>query len=457
MIKKKPPSSSFSFSNVRESLLLSAYGDENGVSVSGGNVREATRIVGQQVALNLDAHWQLGLSQEGPVDVIDMFSGCGGMSAGFVAANGAFPSYRMAMAIDISEQANQTYSRNIGICPIKEDVGALADDPELLNELLSRSRRRPGHPLVLIGCAPCQGFSSHRNAAGEADSRNNLFAQFAKIASHLNPDAVVIENVPELLTDRYWHFLEEAKAILVNSGYHLHVGVHNLAEFGVPQERFRALILAMKRPFVPPVPLLDRKDFRTVHDAIGDLPPVSAGKVHPSDPMHYTAGHRASTMQTIRAVPKNGGNRPSGVGPDCLRRVEERQGRAAYEDVYGRLWWMRPSITITAYARNPASGRYLHPEQDRALSVREAALLQGFPKHFWFYGSLDERFRQIGNAVPPTFAAYISIHVLGELLAPAAVEPTRTGISSPVGPSFARLIPALKARHRSLESLEAAK
>lgn len=435
------------FAKLRRRLL--------GLSSDGSDVRRATRAAGVGAALNIDDHWQRGRHEEGPIDVIDMFSGCGGMSAGFMAANGAVPAYRLALAVDIAEQANESYRRNLGLTPLNEDIGLLADDPARLSAALASSRRRNGHPLVLIGCAPCQGFSSHRNAAGETDRRNNLFVQFARIAAHLEPDAVVVENVPELLTDRYWDYLEAAKAELTARGYHVHVGVHNMAEFGVPQERFRALMLAMKHPFAAPVRLLDRDSFRTVRDAIGGLPPIDAGAVHPEDPMHYTAGHRESTLETIRAIPKDGGNRPADVGPECLRRVEARQGRAAYEDVYGRLWWSRPSITITAYARNPASGRYVHPEQDRALSVREAALLQGFPKDYWFKGSLDERFRQIGNAVPPVFATYLALHVLGELLGGPAPQPAGAGVTAPVGPSFARLIPALKAGHRMLSDLVA--
>ena len=110
------------------------------------------------------------------------------------------------------------------------------------------------------------------------------------------------------------------------------------------------------------------------HDAIGHLPRVAAGERSPGDAMHFSAGHRASTLEVIRAVPKDGGNRPPNVGPACLRRAHERQGKAVYEDVYGRLRWDRPAITITAYARNPASGRFVHPEQDRGLTAREAAL-----------------------------------------------------------------------------------
>jgi DNA (cytosine-5)-methyltransferase 1 len=232
---------------------------------------------------------------------------------------------------------------------------------------------------------------------------------------------------------------------LEKAGYYVHLNVYNLASFGVPQERFRAVLLAMRKPFMPPKGFLSRRFFRTVRQAIGNLPPVDSGQKHATDPMHYSAGHSASTLRTIRAVPPNGGSRPYNVGPECLRKASQRHGRPAYEDVYGRLFWDRPSITITAYARNPASGRFVHPEQNRGLSIREAALLQSFPSKYSFLGSLDDCFRQIGNAVPPAFSSSLAFHLLGEMLAPpilaTAFDP---GIRKPVGSSFSRLIPSLK-------------
>mgnify|MGYP001177782094 CR=1 FL=1 len=400
-------------------------------------------------ALRLNDNWKRakgGVS--GPIDVIDMFSGCGGMSTGFLSVNGEVPSFRLVGAVDIDKVANQTYELNLGVKPFHADIGELARRPKLLAETIGRVRPDPTRPLVLIGCAPCQGFSSHRNEAGSSDPRNSLFVDFARIAAKLKPAAVVVENVPELLTDRYWPFVTRAREILEKAGYFVHVGVHNMAEFGVPQERFRALMLAMPRKFKPPTRLLPRSEFRTVRDAIGALPPVQAGERDPGDPMHYTAGHKQSTLETIMAVPPDGGSRPDHVGPECLRRAKERNGRAVYEDVYGRLFWDRPAITITAYARNPASGRYVHPEQHRGLSVREAALLQSFPDDYQFAGSLDERFRQIGNAVPPAFAAHLASHVLRELQSQEDVDTFDEGITAPVGPSFSRLIPSLKAGHR---------
>jgi DNA (cytosine-5)-methyltransferase 1 len=420
------------------------------------NLRDVARTsataVARQVGLDLDRYWSTSQDSSGPIDVIDMFSGCGGMSAGFRAINGLFPAYKNVLAVDIDDVANSTYERNLGLKPTRADVAKLARDDSRLNDLIAGSERRPGHPLVLIGCAPCQGFSSHRNRTGQRDIRNGLFVDFAKIAAKLQPDAIVVENVPELLTERYWPYVERAREILEDAGYTVHVGVHNMAQFGVPQERFRAVILALPRTFRPPAGFLPRSAFRTVRGAIGTLPVVRAGQRCEDDEMHYTAGHQESTLMTIRAVPLDGGNRPAHVGPECLRRGELKQGKAMYEDVYGRLHWDRPAITITAYARNPASGRFVHPEQHRGLSVREAALLQGFPVNYWFSGSLDERFRQIGNAVPPIFSSYLAAYVLGEIAGEKISGSTDPGISQPVGISFSRMIPGLKAA--STDSLQ---
>ena len=264
----------------------------------------------------------------------------------------------------------------------------------------------------------------------------------------------MVENVPEILTDRYWPIVQESRRILRKAGYQTRLAVHDMADFGVPQNRYRALMIGMRKTFRMPSGFVAASRHRTVREAIGGLPQIGAGRVCRTDPMHYTANHRRSTIETIEAVPLDGGSRPHSVGPECLRRAERRQGKAVYEDVYGRLWWDRPSITVTAYARNPASGRYVHPEQHRGLSVREVALLQGFPRKYTFKGSFDSMFRQIGNAVPPVYATYIAAHVLSELRRDTGMD-DGSGIERPVGPSFSRLIPSLKAGRLKLGELAA--
>ncbi len=406
----------------------------------------------RSAALQMDSRWSAAkATPPGPIDVIDFFSGCGGMSAGFLSLNGQDPTYRLALAVDTDTDATATYNRNLVPVAKQLDVFELAEDLEKTKHLIGSVRRTPDAPLVMIGCAPCQGFSSHRNAAGVQDLRNSLFVAFARIAAAVGPDVIIAENVPEILTDRYWPLVAEARRLLSEAGYVSQIAIHNMAEFGVPQQRFRAVLIATRTPTGMPKGFLARGEFRTVRDAIGQLSSIRPGVPSLRDAMHVTAGHRASTVETIKCVPADGGSRPVNVGPECLRRAATKQGRAAYEDVYGRLWWDRPAITMTAYARNPASGRYVHPEQHRGLSVREAALLQGFPSDYFFEGSFDSRFRQIGNAVPPMFAAALGTYVASVLRGWKDTDPCRSSdITQSVGPSFSRLIPAIKAGHRTI-------
>jgi len=412
-----------------------------------------TAIDPRSAALSFHRNWKKAQGRpSGGIDVIDMFSGCGGMSAGFASLNAYCPAFRIAGAVDTDEPANQSYQINLCVKPLCMDIGKLARSPSLLAKTRQTMCPNGSSPLVLIGCAPCQGFSSHRKESESLDPRNSLFADFARIAAKLRPSVIVMENVPELLTDKYWPFVAQARVLLEKCGYFVNLSVHNMAEYGVPQERFRTLLLAMQDPFIAPAGFLPRGRFKTVRDAIGHLPAIRAGERHPADPMHFTAGHKDSTLATIEAVPLDGGSRPAHVGPECLRRAKERNGRAVYEDVYGRLFWDKPAITITAHARNPASGRYVHPDQTRGLSVREAALLQSFPSGYDFAGSLDQRFRQIGNAVPPAFAAFLAAHIFNQLQGSSQAERSvqfDRGITSPVGASFSRLIPSLKSGHRT--------
>jgi DNA (cytosine-5)-methyltransferase 1 len=220
------------------------------------------------------------------------------------------------------------------------------------------------------------------------------------------------------------------KEILEGAGYKIQADILNMAEFGVPQERYRAVALA-SRDFEPllPMPILKRTQFRTVRQAIGNLPSLSSyGGADPIDPMHRTSMHRRKTVETIELVPKNGGSRPKGVGPKCLDRVK------GFFDVYGRLWWDKPAITITARCRTPSCGRFTHPEQNRGLSIREAALLQGFPPESFFMGPFDDCYKQIGNAVPPQFSLVLAEHIYSLLL---KENPTgRRGIKFLDEPSF---------------------
>lgn len=381
---------------------------------------------------------------DSPFQVIDFFSGCGGMSLGFAALSLVSPFFQLVGGCDIDPDAAATYQRNFGVPVPTTDVASLDADASALREFLRDLPQYDEHkPLVAIGCAPCQGFTAHRKKDwNRKDKRNTLVGTFASVAVQLNPACVIMENVPEMLSRKYWAHFQEARNILRQHGYTVHQTIYNSASFGVPQERFRAIVLAMKQDFLLPDPLMDPEDYVTVRQAIGHLPSVAPGQSPPDDPMHRSANHRRTTIDTIRAVPKDGGSRPPGVGPECLDRVD------GYYDVYGRLHWDKPAITITHYARNPASGRFVHPQQDRGLTMREVALLQSFPRGFEFVGSFDSVFKQIGEAVPPKMACALAASVLVEMVTSPPTEIEKQAatapILEPVSNSFSSVIAGLK-------------
>lgn len=383
------------------------------------------------------------------IQVIDLFCGAGGTSLGFMALNDIFPMFNMLGGCDINAISAATYSHNYSTPLLNEDVVKLAYEDGKLDEFLEKIGYNKELPCILIGCAPCQGFSSHRKKHWneEDDVRNSLIIAFSKIVEYILPDAIVMENVPEFLSKRYWKYFSSAKDNFERVGYIVRQNIYNAATFGVPQERFRTVIIGMKKDFLLPEEVLQKENFRTVRDAIGDLPKVAAGVAAPNDPMHKSAAHKASTIEVIKSVPHNGGSRPQGIGPACLDRIK------GFSDVYGRLYWDRPSITITHYARNPASGRYSHPEQDRGLTAREAALLQSFPNGFEFMGKSDDIYRQIGEAVPPFLSAAIATNVLIELISKEPTEEERKAspesIDQPVNSSYSSVIAGIKMKERA--------
>lgn len=329
-------------------------------------------------------------SRNGKPKAIDLFCGAGGLSAGLRKAG-----FEVLGAVELSSLAAKAYRLNHSQTTVwEQNIRSLS--PQTVVDTLEIE---PGDLDLLAGCPPCQGFSSMRTlrrVTSVEDKRNSLVAQFGRFAEALKPKAVMMENVPGLADD---HRLERLMKRLIKLGYVLTTDILDAADYGVPQRRKRFVMIGMlgrKIEFAKKDP-----ERRTVRQAIGMLVPVTVSP----DPLHAHGERRSEEVQRrIEAVPVDGGSlREAGEEHtlECRRRLD------GFRDVYGRMAWGQQAPTITGGCVNPSKGRFLHPDEDRAITLREAALLQTFPRSYEF--PMDEgKFRVadlIGNALPPEFVA----------------------------------------------------
>jgi DNA (cytosine-5)-methyltransferase 1 len=374
------------------------------------------------------------------IDVLDLFCGCGGLSLGF-SKFGDGAQFRLLGGLDVDAHACATFESQTGAPALQMDVCDLLKEKEL-QKALRQLRDRTEGPLAVVGGPPCQGFSAHRKKDGRVDQRNNLIDVFFSVALRLHPEFIVMENVPEVFDDKHWHVTSEIISRVESAGYRVRARIHNLADFGVPQARFRALIVARRAGRLFNFPIPTHKRHRTVRDAISHLSRISAGERCSSDPMHIAPAHTARILELIDSIPRDGGSRSEAnraLLPSCHSDVD------GFRDVYGRLAWDRPSISITAKSSTPSCGRFLHPEQNRNISLREAALLQGFPASFHFSGPLVQCYRQIGNAVSPIFAEAVASRISEEINSSStSCEDFLRDIRSAQGRSFTSSIAARK-------------
>jgi DNA (cytosine-5)-methyltransferase 1 len=274
---------------------------------------------------------------------------------------------------------------------------------------------------ILIACPPCTGFSQ-KNARNhsEDDPRNRLVARTGEFVAEFMPRYLVMENVKELLDGNQNHHFKSLSDTLLGLDYSIWAEVHDLSEFGLPQRRIRALVIARRDGPVVGLRRMQASDPRTVRNAIGHLPAVEAGEQHPDDPMHVAPRNTKPVLDRIRAIPRDGGSWRDIMEDPSLTQAEKeyllipsmfRARPGSFPDVYGRLWWDRPAVTVTRECAHVGNGRYVHPEQDRLLTVREMSLLQGFPEDYLFEGPLTAKYNQIGDAVPPLVAREIAEHI----------------------------------------------
>lgn len=352
--------------------------------------------------------------------MIDLFSGSGGSAQGFKSAG-----FNIAAAVEIDRLASASFHSNFPETKIFTD-----DIRNIKGKDLLRTTGVTNNELVILACPPCQGFSTARRRGQQmSDARNILILEFVRLVKEVKPVAFVMENVPGLAKGIGHKLFEEAMSQLADIGYYMtEPQILEAADYGIPQRRKRLVIMGTRLKNLPlklPDPTHhnpDKKDhgllsWNTVRSAISDLPHISAGEKHNEDFMHTSAHLSEDNLDRMKHTPLNGGSRfawPLDLWLPCHIRLEKR-GIKGYTDIYGRMEWDTPSPTITGGCAMISKGRYGHPDQNRAISLREAARLQTFPDSFKFTGNFGEIAKQIGNAVPPQLAQRIAESLIKSL------------------------------------------
>ncbi len=336
---------------------------------------------------------------------VDFFCGGGGMSYGLKIAG-----INVLAGIDCELACKETYEANItGAKFIHADVFDLKET-ELQKSL---KLKRNDDNLILIGCSPCQFWSIINTDKKKSQKSKNLLIEFSRFVEFFRPGYVVVENVPGVLRKKEESGLAAFIDWLQNekNGYTVHFEVHNVSDYGVPQNRKRFTLIANRVTAKEIIPQKRTGDKIVVADVIGHhngLPVLQQGHRDSKDFMNSVSSLNELNLRRLKKIEKDGGNR-MGFADDPELQLQCFIGREnSFRDTFGRLWWQRPSPTITTKFYSISSGRFVHPEEDRALSLREGAMLQSFPKRYKFYGSsIAAIARIIGNAVPPAYAKCI--------------------------------------------------
>ena len=322
---------------------------------------------------------------------IDLFCGIGGLSYGLQQSG-----LKVVAGLDVDETCQFAYEENVGAEFISQDISLISGKD--LNKRFGNASIK-----ILVGCAPCQPFSTHSFKYKDKPKSKKWFLinEFRRLITETQPDIVSMENVPNLENQNIFcefvSFLEENK-------YKVSYTKVYCPDYGIPQRRRRLVLLASKLGEIKLIPPTHSPDnYVTLQDAISDLPPIKAGDTCATDPLHFARNLTSKNILRIKA------SKPNGTWKDWDEELQlachKKPSGRSYTSVYGRMAWDEPSSTITTQFFNYGTGRFGHPEQDRALSLREGALLQTFPMSYKFVeeGSAISMTRigtHIGNAVP---------------------------------------------------------
>lgn len=335
------------------------------------------------------------------IKAIDFFSGAGGLTRGLLNAG-----IEVLAGVDNDIELRSTYEKNNKpskfIC---EDISKL--DIKAVRKKLGVTKK---DMVLYAACTPCQPFSTLNQMKGK-DVRKTLLLDFAKIVEISPPDFILVENVPGLNSSCGKDVYKKFSATLKKCGFnYISAGYLDAQHFGVPQVRKRFILLASRHGEID-LPQPNKKKIATVRQFIEGIKPIEDGEEYKRIANHISRKLKPHLKRIVQAVPKNGGNRGQIQDTSILLACHQKNPHV-HKDVFGRMAWDKPAPTLTCRCADVYCGRFIHPVQDRGISLREAALLQTFPKRYKFYGNFMHISKQIGNAVPVRLAEKIGKQVL---------------------------------------------
>jgi DNA (cytosine-5)-methyltransferase 1 len=338
---------------------------------------------------------------------IDFFCSWGGMSYWMQQAG-----INMIAGVDFDADCKATYEANM-----KDSKFILADVSELKDEDLAKETgiTKNDDDLILIGCSPCQFWTIIRTSKKKSQKSKDLLHEFHRFIKFYNPGYVVVENVPGILKKKSESGLDRFVESLEGQGYKVHYEVVHLNDYGVPESRKRFSLIANRigDHSIFPKPDNSRpvvRDFIWVHNWFSK---ISAGHRDDTDFRHTAAGLNERNLERLRLTPKNGWSRISWSETELQLEAYKKDNNVSFSDTYGRMSWDKPAWTITTKFFSISNGRFAHPEEDRAISLREGATLQTFPKTYKFIGeNMGAMARMIGNAVPPLYAKQLGLTII---------------------------------------------
>ena len=333
----------------------------------------------------------------------DCFCGVGGLTRGLRNAG-----ITVIAGIDIDPMCRETYTHNNqGTRFINKDIREIGLSDLGLSDCLPRRNN-----VLFAACAPCQPFSQ-LSKSGKNKNQSTLLSSFMRLVKMAQPDYVLIENVPGIARVRGFSTFRRALRLFNDLNYDCVQKVINAKYYGVPQNRRRLVLLAAREGWAS-LPLQSHgpglEPVRTVQDAIADYPQIPAGGRNSLVLNHVCTSITELNLRRLEETPHDGGDRRS--WPASLQLACHSKNHHGHTDVYGRMHWNRPSPTLTGRCTSISNGRFGHPEQNRAISLREAAKLQTFPDDYEFFGYITRISVQIGNAVPVEMAERLGAHIL---------------------------------------------